>query len=169
MAPPEATATPGGWRRHSADRRGSHVLIAGQVDQDIEVLDVHGVDRVFDCSVRMAHVRVEQDGAAHAPTRWIRSVGIQSSLSSPTASIRVAPSRPSASVAMTIRSRRDAISCVRVERFFGASVDLMKTMARASGHDHLSKFHRDDIATWHKEIADLTGIDHAGLDADRAR
>jgi glutamate synthase domain-containing protein 2/CDGSH-type Zn-finger protein/ferredoxin len=57
----------------------------------------------------------------------------------------------------------------RVERFFAAAVDLMKTMARACGHDNLSKFHRDDIATWHKEIADLTGIDYAGLDADRAR
>jgi glutamate synthase domain-containing protein 2/CDGSH-type Zn-finger protein len=60
-------------------------------------------------------------------------------------------------------------SAKRVERFFGAAVDLMKTMARACGHDHLSKFHRDDIATWHKEIADLTGIDYVGLGPDRTR
>ena len=55
----------------------------------------------------------------------------------------------------------------RVARFFGASVKLMQTMARACGHDHLGKFHRDDIATWHKEMADLSGIDYAGLRADR--
>ena len=60
-------------------------------------------------------------------------------------------------------------SAKRVERFFGAAVDLMKTMARACGHDHLSKFHHDDIATWHKEIADLTDIEYAGLDAGRSR
>jgi hypothetical protein len=31
------------------------------------------------------------------------------------------------------------------------------------------KFHRDDIATWNKEIADLTGIDDARLDTNGAR
>ncbi len=58
-------------------------------------------------------------------------------------------------------------SAKRVERFFGAAVSLMQTMARACGHDHLSKFGRDDIATWQREMADLTGIEYAGL-GDRA-
>jgi hypothetical protein len=35
-------------------------------------------------------------------------------------------------------------------------------MARSCGHDHLGKFHSDDIATWHKEMADLSGINYVG-------
>jgi glutamate synthase domain-containing protein 2/CDGSH-type Zn-finger protein len=58
-------------------------------------------------------------------------------------------------------------SAQRVARFFGAAVKLMQTMARACGHDHLSKFHKEDIATWHREMADLTGVDYAGFRADR--
>ena len=59
------------------------------------------------------------------------------------------------------------VSAQRVARFFGATVSMMQTMARACGHDHLGKFHREDIATWHKDMADLSGIDFAGFRADR--
>lgn len=55
----------------------------------------------------------------------------------------------------------------RVANFFGAAVSLMQTMARACGHDHLGKFHSDDIATWSREMADLTGIEYAGFDPAR--
>jgi glutamate synthase domain-containing protein 2/CDGSH-type Zn-finger protein len=55
----------------------------------------------------------------------------------------------------------------RVANFFGAAVSLMQTMARACGHDHLSKFHHDDIASWSREMADLTGIEYAGFDSGR--
>jgi glutamate synthase domain-containing protein 2/CDGSH-type Zn-finger protein len=58
-------------------------------------------------------------------------------------------------------------SAQRVARFFAAAVQLMQTMARACGHDHLRQFEGDDIATWHREMADLTGIDYAGSGAER--
>lgn len=47
--------------------------------------------------------------------------------------------------------------------FFSASTDLMKVMARACGHNHLNKFNQNDITTWKKEMADLTGIKFAGM------
>ena len=50
----------------------------------------------------------------------------------------------------------------RLERFFASSVALMKVMARACGHDHLDQFNPGDIATWHKAMADLTGIAYSG-------
>jgi len=59
-------------------------------------------------------------------------------------------------------------SARRVARFFDAAVQLMQVMARACGHDHLSKFEGDDIATWHREMADLTGMDYAGSAAQRS-
>jgi rubrerythrin len=39
----------------------------------------------------------------------------------------------------------------------------MKLMAQACGHTHLSQFNQDDITTWKREMADLTGIQYAGI------
>ena len=50
----------------------------------------------------------------------------------------------------------------RLNRFFTSSVELMKVMARACGHDHLSNFNKHDIATWNYRMAELTGIKFAG-------
>jgi glutamate synthase domain-containing protein 2/rubrerythrin len=51
----------------------------------------------------------------------------------------------------------------RLARFLGASVELMKVMARACGHTHFSQFNLNDITTWKREMADLTGIKYAGI------
>jgi glutamate synthase domain-containing protein 2/CDGSH-type Zn-finger protein len=67
-----------------------------------------------------------------------------------------------------LRARLDVDEAARrLARFLSASTDLMAVMARACGHDHLSQFERDDIATWKKEIADLANIPYAGFDAAR--
>jgi hypothetical protein len=39
----------------------------------------------------------------------------------------------------------------------------MKVMARAWGHDDLSGFDREDLTTWKRDIADLTGVEYAGV------
>ena len=39
----------------------------------------------------------------------------------------------------------------------------MKVMARACGHTHLNQFNSNDITTWKREMADLTGIKYAGV------
>jgi glutamate synthase domain-containing protein 2/rubrerythrin len=51
----------------------------------------------------------------------------------------------------------------RLARFLAASVELMKVMARACGHTHLGQFNLDDITTWKREMAELTGIKYAGI------
>ncbi len=53
-------------------------------------------------------------------------------------------------------------SAEQLARFLTSSVDLMKVMARACGHDRLSAFNRDDIATWHYDLARLSDIPFAG-------
>jgi len=50
-----------------------------------------------------------------------------------------------------------------LRNFFEATVHLMQVMARACGHDSLSKFERGDLTTWKKEIAELTGVEYAGV------
>ena len=40
-------------------------------------------------------------------------------------------------------------TAVKVTNFYRNSIGMMQVMARACGHDHLSKFCSEDIATWH--------------------
>ena len=50
----------------------------------------------------------------------------------------------------------------QLANFFNASVELMQVMARACGHDDLSKFNKNDLATWHREMALLSGVRYSG-------
>ena len=54
-------------------------------------------------------------------------------------------------------------SAKQLFNFFTASTQLMKVMARACGHHHLNQFNENDITTWKKEMADLTGIKYGGI------
>ncbi len=54
-------------------------------------------------------------------------------------------------------------SAEKLARFFEASVELMSVMARACGHDHLSQFNQNDLATWNKEMAELSGVKYSGI------
>ena len=51
----------------------------------------------------------------------------------------------------------------QLSNFFRASTELMKVMARACGHDHLGDFSADDLTTWKREMAHLTGIRYGGV------
>jgi len=55
------------------------------------------------------------------------------------------------------------VAAERLARFLEASVDLMKVMARACGHDHLSKFEITDLTTWKKQMAALSGVAFGGV------
>ena len=63
-----------------------------------------------------------------------------------------------------LRKRIDADEAPkRLARFFAASVELMQVMARACGHDHLSKLEKSDLATWDDQMSKLTGIRYSGF------
>lgn len=51
----------------------------------------------------------------------------------------------------------------RLNRFFGASADLMKVMARACGHTDLADFNTDDLTTFDRDMAYLTGVQYGGV------
>ena len=62
-----------------------------------------------------------------------------------------------------LRKRLDIqLSALRLKRFFESSVELMQVMARACGHNHLSQFCADDLTTFNRDIAYLTGISYGG-------
>jgi methylamine---glutamate N-methyltransferase subunit C len=63
-----------------------------------------------------------------------------------------------------LRQRLDvAVAAKRLATFFEASVHLMQVMARACGHDRLAKLCRDDLTTWKREMADLSGVRFGGV------
>ena len=51
----------------------------------------------------------------------------------------------------------------QLDNFFRASTELMQVMARACGHDHLRKFRIDDLSTFDRDMAHLTGIAYGGV------
>ena len=63
-----------------------------------------------------------------------------------------------------LRSRFEIeLSAVRLQRFFHASVELMQVLARACGHDAVSKFRIEDLTTFDPAIAQLSGVRYAGV------
>ncbi len=54
-------------------------------------------------------------------------------------------------------------SANRLKNFFEASVDLIRVMARACGHRHINEFESNDLTTWKREMADLSGIKYGGV------
>ena len=54
-------------------------------------------------------------------------------------------------------------SAIKLNNFFAASVELMQVMARACGHHQLSEFNKNDLATWHQQMASLSGINYSGF------
>ncbi|MFQ5554525.1 MAG: glutamate synthase-related protein [Acidimicrobiia bacterium] len=51
----------------------------------------------------------------------------------------------------------------RLSRFFGATVELMKVLARACGHRHLGEFTVTDLTTFKRDVADLSGVAFGGV------
>ena len=58
------------------------------------------------------------------------------------------------------------IAAERLARFFRASVELMQVLARACGHDHLGGFAVDDLTTFKRDMAGLTGVAYGGVVQD---
>ncbi len=54
-------------------------------------------------------------------------------------------------------------SAKRLKNYFEATVELMKILARACGHDKLSDFNMRDLTTWKRDIAYLTGVPYGGV------
>ncbi len=54
-------------------------------------------------------------------------------------------------------------SAKQLHNYFTASVDLMKILARACGHDDFILFNGDDLSTFDREMYHLTGINYAGV------
>jgi glutamate synthase domain-containing protein 2/nitrite reductase/ring-hydroxylating ferredoxin subunit len=57
------------------------------------------------------------------------------------------------------------LAAERLARYFEASVELMGVMARATGHGHMGDMRLEDLTTFKKDMADLTGVAYGGVSA----
>ncbi len=55
------------------------------------------------------------------------------------------------------------LAAKRLARFLRSATELMRVMARACGHRHLSDFCIDDLTTWKREMHHLTGVAYGGV------
>ena len=62
-----------------------------------------------------------------------------------------------------LRERLDVKRSARqLQNYLESTVGLMKILARACGHSHFKDFSKDDLTTWKRDVAYLTGISYAG-------
>ncbi len=54
-------------------------------------------------------------------------------------------------------------SANQLHNFFDATNELIKVVARACGHDDISKFNQNDLSTFKLDIHRLTGVKYAGI------
>ncbi len=57
------------------------------------------------------------------------------------------------------------LAAERLARFLVATTELLTVLARACGHRHLSSFALDDLTTFDRQIADLSGVAFGGVTA----
>lgn len=53
-------------------------------------------------------------------------------------------------------------SARRLDNYLQATVALMRVLARACGHDALAAFGQEDLSTWKRDVAALSGVAYAG-------
>ncbi len=64
----------------------------------------------------------------------------------------------------SLRSRLVVEQSARgLANYLKATVELMKILARACGHDHLGNFRPEDLTTWKRDVAHLTGVAYGGV------
>ena len=54
-------------------------------------------------------------------------------------------------------------SAKQLHNYFDATNNLIKVIARACGHDDISKFNFEDLSTFNHDMHRLTGINYGGL------
>jgi len=55
------------------------------------------------------------------------------------------------------------IAAKKLHNYLSATTELMQVMARACGHNHLNQFNTNDISSYKKDMAELSGIDYSGV------
>jgi glutamate synthase domain-containing protein 2/nitrite reductase/ring-hydroxylating ferredoxin subunit len=72
--------------------------------------------------------------------------------------VGIATQKPNLRARLTVEK-----SAEQLKNYFEATVHLMQVLARACGHSHLNQFCLDDLTTYNRDMAYLTGIRYGGV------
>ena len=127
-----------------------------EVDKDITLVITGGLRHPADFAKAMA-LGADAVAVSNAAIQAVGCIGMRA-CNTNNCPVGIATQNPH------LRARLPVdIAAERLARFFSASVDLMSVLARASGHNHLSKFSQGDLTTFKSDMAKLTGVAYGGV------
>jgi glutamate synthase domain-containing protein 2 len=133
-------------RRHLDDRGAS----------DVTLIATGGLRRESDFVKAMA-LGADGVAVANAAMQAIGCLGMRA-CDSNNCPVGIATQKEGLRDRLVVESAADGL-----RNYFEATVSLMKVLARACGHDSLAGFDRRDLTTWKKDVAELTGVEYAGV------
>ncbi|WP_046315653.1 glutamate synthase-related protein [Mycobacterium sp. UM_Kg1] len=134
-------------RRH-LDRRQSRVTLA-----------ITGGIRTPADMVKALALGADAIGLANSALQAIGCVGMRACHTN-TCPVGIATQDPRLRARLPVRQAAE-----RLDRYLRASVDLMVVLARACGHRRLADFTLDDLTTFDRDFAYLSGVPYAGVTA----
>lgn len=98
---------------------------------------------------------------ANAPMQAIGCLGMRACQTN-NCPVGIATQRPELRARLPVRTAAE-----RLARYFTSTVELMSVLARACGHTRFDQFDPNDLTTWQREMADLSGVPFAGVGEQR--
>lgn len=96
-------------------------------------------------------------GIANSAIQAIGCVGMRACHTN-TCPVGIATQDPRLRARLPVRSAAE-----RLDRYLRSTVDLMAVLARACGHRRLADFTLDDLTTFDRDFAYLSGVPYAGV------
>ena len=141
--------------------RGAYVLRAPDGARDVTLIATGGLRTPADFAKAMA---LGADGVALSNSA-LQAIGCLGMRACHTNNCPVGIATQKENLRARLEVQLSAARLARLARFFESSVELMQVLARACGHNHLNQFCVDDLTTWKREMADLSGVAYAGVGA----
>ena len=94
---------------------------------------------------------------ANSPMQAIGCIGMRA-CNSDSCPVGIATQRPELRERLVVED-----AAQRLARWFDATTELMRVMARAAGHQRFSDFNVEDLTTFDKDLAHLAGVPYGGV------
>lgn len=133
-------------RRHLTASRADHVTLA-----------VTGGIRTAADMVKALALGADAIGLSNSALQAIGCVGMRA-CNTNACPVGIATQQPHLRDRLPVQ-----LAAQRLQRFLQSTIELIKVLARACGHRHLADFDLDDLVTFDRDFAYLSGVPYAGV------
>lgn len=126
-------------------------------DKDVSLIITGGLRTPADFAKALA-LGADAIAVSNSAMQAIGCLGMRA-CNSNTCPVGIATQREDLRLRLKVDSAAEGLA-----RFFGASVELMQILARACGHSSLQDFSIEDLTTWKKDMASLSGVSYGGIE-----